>query len=68
MNAKCPACDREFTDTVDLDNGTIVTIVWCGYGPCPSVRASDGIRGEDTVANLSKKLIAQLEADPDWED
>jgi hypothetical protein len=64
MNAKCPACDHELTDTVDGDE----TIVWCGYGPCPSEKASDGIRGNDTVANLSKKLIAQLEADPDWQD
>ena len=64
MNARCPACDKELTD---IDDGEEI-IVWCGYGPCPSEKASYGIRGNDTVANLSKKLITQLEADPDWQD
>ncbi len=62
----CPACDNYLHSSTE--DGT--TIVFCRVGHCPSTKANDGIKGSDgeTVDELAVKFIAQLEADPDWQD
>ena len=42
--------------------------LWCGYGPCPSVAASNGAKGstlEEAHANLCR-LVEQEREQNDW--
>ena len=57
-NMKCPACNEPLRATAGTP-----WLVWCSYGPCPSMEANNGAYGTelgDAFVALEDKVAVEL--------
>jgi hypothetical protein len=60
LHVKCPACDNRMHETV-IDGKHLV---FCGYGPCPSAKAGEGVSADSLTEAL--EALERIRDNDEW--